>query len=136
MKKLFQISFLLAYAPFAFADHDEKGSKDLPPASSNALVDVIIQFKVVNTKNPAQELQNEFNQIQGLLKKYGIQLVQNNPQQGQQNGQNGQQGEHQGQHDDQILHASKAIHVKVPAFLIPVLKANPAVKYVSPNRPT
>ena len=127
MKKWIQISFLLAYAPFAFADHDEKGSKDLPPSSSNALIDVIIQFKVVNTKNPGPELQDDFNQIQALLKKYGIQLVQNNGQ---------QQGQHQGQHDDQILHASKAIHVKVPASLIPILKANPAVKYVSPNRPT
>jgi serine protease AprX len=138
MKKLIQISILLSLAPLAFADHDEKGSKDLPPTTSNALVDVIIQFKVVNTKNPGPELQADFNQIQALLKKYGINLVQNN---GQQQGQNGQgqgdqHGQHQGEHDDQILHASKAIHVKVPASVIPVLKANPAVKYVSPNRPT
>ena len=100
MKKLFQISFLLAYAPFAFADHDEKGSKDLPPASSNALVDVIIQFKVVNTKNPAPELQNDFNQIQAVLKKYGIQLVQNNQQNKQGDNQGDQKGQHEGEHDE------------------------------------
>src|SRR3979409_1925133 len=130
MKKFIHIFFLLGFAPLVFADHDEKGSKDLPKGRSSALVDVIIQFKLTSPKSGNnKELQDHLDEIQQLLKKYGVQAPQNNQQQGQ----NGQQ---HGQHEDTVLNSIKAIHLKVPTFFIPILKANPYVKYVSPNRPT
>ena len=136
MKKFIQILCVLGLAPFAFAEHEEKGSKDLPPASSNALVDVIIQFNIVSTKNGAKELQDHLDEIQQLLKKYGFALPQNGQQQGQNGQQQGQNGQQKGQHDDTVYSSIKALHLKVPASLIPLLKANPAIKYITPNRHT
>ena len=43
-------------------------------------------------------------------------------------------GQQNGRHEDTVLRYLKAIHLRVPAFLIPQLKANQAVKYISPNR--
>jgi serine protease AprX len=77
-------------------------------------VDVIIQFQPATSK----QLQDHLGQLDNLLKQFG----QGNQQQGQQK--------------QKTLTSISALHVKVPAFIIPFLKANPFVKYVSPNRPT
>src|SRR5256714_949357 len=115
MKTFIQIAFLLGVAPFAFADqHGEKGSKDLPPSTSSALVDVIIQL---NTTGP-KGLQDQLGQIEDVLQKYN-----------QSNGK--QQGEH-----GKTFNSINALHLKVPASLIPWLKSNPAIKYISINRTT
>src|SRR6266850_797668 len=118
MKRILQISILLPFASLVFADHDEKGSKDLPKGSSNALVDVIIQF---NLQNGSKKLQDHLKDIEDVLSKYGVQQ-----------GQNGQQG----QHEDKVINSIKALHLKVPESLIPWLKANPAIRYITPNRRT
>lgn len=49
MKKIFEIWFLLGVAPLAFAG--PKLAKDLSPATSNAPLDVIVQFKTPPTND-------------------------------------------------------------------------------------
>jgi serine protease AprX len=116
VKRFIQISFLLGLGPLAFAD--QKGSNDLPMSTSGAWVDVIIQF---NNNSAGSQLQGQLNGIENMLMQFG------------QGNQNVQQ---QGQHGDKILHSINALHLKIPSFLIPWLKANPAIKYISPDRPT
>src|ERR1700736_5430278 len=113
MKRLIQITFLLGVAPLLFAAHnDEKGSHDLPSSTSSAWVDVIIQF---NKTSSGAQLQGQLRSLENMLQQYG--------QNGQQNGQQ------QGQHEDKVFNSINALHLKIPAALIPALKANPAVRY-------
>src|SRR5712664_3422320 len=70
MKKIFQVSFLLAFVPFAYAG--PKLAKDLPGANSNAAVDVIVQFKTPPTKNELKQfgaygqVKKTFNSIKAI----------------------------------------------------------------------
>jgi serine protease AprX len=96
MKPFFRISVLLAFAPLAFAA--TKLSNDLPPSSSNALVDVIIQFQLPPSTNDMKQI-TPF----GPVKKN--------------------------------FNSINAVHIKVPASILPWLGAMPFVRYISPNRP-
>jgi len=94
MKKSIQLGFVMSFASLAFAG---QLSKDLPPTTSNAQVDVIVQFKTLPTKDelkvfgPYGQVKKTFNSI-------------------------------------------KAVSVTVSASVLAALKADPNVKYVSPNR--
>jgi serine protease AprX len=99
----------------AFGGNNDKGSKDLPTGLSGAFVDVIIQF---NSAGMSRGLQYQLNSIQNMVQQYDG------------------SGQMQRQHGDTVFNYIDALHVTVPAALIPWLKANPAVKYISVDRPT
>src|SRR5262249_51207662 len=54
MKQFIKVSFLLSLSPLAFAG--PKLSKDLPPATSNTQLDVIVQFYTPPSKNDLKQL--------------------------------------------------------------------------------
>jgi len=60
MKRLFQFAILFALPPFAFAG--PKLAKDLPPGSSKASVDVIVQFNTPPSKDDLKQL-GAFGQV-------------------------------------------------------------------------
>ena len=94
MKKSIQLGFVMSFASLAFAG---QLSKDLPPTTSNAQVDVIVQFKTLPTKDQLK-----------LLGPYG--------------------------QVKKTFNSIKAVNVTVSASVLAALKADPNVKYVSPNR--
>jgi len=128
MRKAIHILILFGLAHAAVAQNsngnsnsnydDKKLSKDLPSGNSTAWVDVIIQFNSVSTKDGSKALTD-------LLKDLQVQRSQQ-----------GQQGQQQGQNTDKTLDSIKALRIKIPASMLPALKANPLVRYVSLNRPT
>src|SRR5882672_5370014 len=112
MTRFIKTWILLGFAPLVLADqNDNKLSKDLPAVASNAFVDVIIQFQPATSK----QLQDHLSQLENLLTQFG----QGNQQQ-------------QGQNGQKKLNTISALHMRVPAFIIPYLKANPFIKYISP----
>ena len=70
MKKLIQLTFLLGFTGLALAG--SKLAQDLPPANSNAPVDVIIQFKTPPSKDdlkllgPYGQVKKTFNTINAI----------------------------------------------------------------------
>src|SRR5260370_32766834 len=71
MKSFIQITFLLGFAPLAFAG--SKLASDLPPATSNTPVDVIIQFKTQPNKDelkllgPYGQAKKTYNSINAIF---------------------------------------------------------------------
>src|SRR5260370_4797350 len=71
MKTFIQITFLLGFAPLAFAG--SKLASDLPPATSNTPVDVIIQFKTQPNKDelklmgPYGKAKKTYNSINAIF---------------------------------------------------------------------
>ena len=116
MKRFISLTVMLAMASVASAENEHKQSKDLPNGSSNALVDVIIQFNITGSKG----IDSHLKDIEEMLERFGQQQGQNNQQQGR---------------DRRIVNSIQAIHVKVPVAMLPWLRAIPAVRYVSLNRP-
>lgn len=97
MRLLYRSILLAAVATVAFAN--PKISRDTPNSSSNSLVDVIIQFNTIPSKDQLKQL-GPFGQVKKQFT------------------------------------SIKAIHMQVPASLIPTIAAYPWVAYVTPNRPT
>jgi Subtilisin-like serine proteases len=71
MKTFIQITFLLGFAPLAFAG--SKLASDLPPGTSNTPVDVIIQFKAPPSKDelkllgPYGQAKKTYNSINAIF---------------------------------------------------------------------
>lgn len=99
------LSLVLASLQIAFAA--SKLSPDLP-TSGWQLVEVIVQFKPISINNGNNQPGNYNNLVNQL-------------------GQSGQ--------IKTLLPKINAVHMKLPAFLLPLLQQMPSIAYISPNRP-
>src|ERR1700676_5700197 len=131
MKPLSRTILLTVVASLAFAGQDNGGqgnnggqqgnngqhqgeSPDLPAATPNGWIDVIVQFKTTPNKK--------------LLKQLGIWGYDGG-------GQNGHNDDNYGD-DNYHFGKIKAVRVTLPTAWIPILSKSPYIAYITPNRKT